>query len=73
MPTTDIPARIQTDCLHAAAILDRDIAGADVIQDTSTGEWLFLEVNDGPQVASGAFTEEKHQALAKYFMKELEK
>ncbi|MDB5183553.1 MAG: hypothetical protein JWO07_234 [Candidatus Saccharibacteria bacterium] len=73
VPATDLPAKIQTDSIHAAAVMNRRISGVDVIQDTSTGEWLFLEVNDGPQIATGAFVEEKHQALASFFIKELEK
>lgn len=73
VPVSEIPARIQTDCIHAAAVMGRSIAGVDYIQDARSGDWLCLEVNDGPQLATGAFIEEKHRALAKYFVKELEK
>jgi glutathione synthase/RimK-type ligase-like ATP-grasp enzyme len=73
VPATDLPSKIQTDSIHAAAVMGRRIAGVDAIQDADTGEWLFLEVNDGPQLATGAFIDEKHQALAKFFAKELEK
>jgi len=73
VPATDLPAKIQTDSIHAAAVMNRRISGVDVIQDSETGEWLFLEINDGPQLATGAFIEEKHQALAQFFIKELEK
>lgn len=69
----DLPPQVRIDSIRAADVLSRGIAGVDAIYDTENDEWLFLEVNDGPQLATGAFLAEKHKVLAEYFVKELEK
>jgi len=70
---TEIPTRVQLDSLKALKAVGRDIAGVDMVRDTKTGKWYCFEVNDGPQIASGAFTEEKQKAYASFIKRELEK
>lgn len=47
------------------------IAGVDVLQDKNTGEFYFLEVNDQPQLISGAFIDTKNHLLGT-LLKQLE-
>ena len=51
--------------------MQREIAGIDVIQDRKTKKWYVLEVNNSPQIRSGAFVDEKLKAVAAYFDHEL--
>ena len=69
----ELPSDIQMKCLEMAELMGRDIAGIDMVQNIETKEWYCFEVNDGPQLATGAFKEEKQQALAEYLERELEK
>ena len=52
-------AQIKRMAVQAARALNRQVAGVDLIQDTRDGEWYVLEVNNSPQLASGAFVDEK--------------
>lgn len=70
---THLPSNIQIDCLRAAALMGRDIVGVDMVQDMVTKRWYCFEVNDGPQLATGVFIEEKQRVLAEYLQRELEK
>lgn len=69
----DLPPQVRIDSLRAADALGRGIAGVDAIYDELNHTWMFLEVNEGPQLATGAFLTEKHQQLAKYFLREVSK
>ncbi len=73
VPTEDLSSNIQSACVLAAKLMDRQIAGVDIIQDKSTGLWYCLEVNAGPQLATGGFTSEKQAALASYLERRLNK
>ena len=44
---------------QAARIERLEIAGVDIIQDITTGEYYILEVNRAPQIATGACNDEK--------------
>ncbi|HEU4830907.1 MAG TPA: RimK/LysX family protein [Candidatus Saccharimonadales bacterium] len=68
-----LPVNVQIMCLDATKILGRDIAGVDMVHDSETGLWYCFEVNDGPQLATGAFRKEKQQAFAAFIQRELEK
>ncbi len=68
-----LPSKVQIDSLSAATVMGRDVAGIDMVQDSASGEWYCFEVNDGPQIATGAFIQEKQQAFAEYLQRELEK
>lgn len=49
-----------------AQLCDYEIAGVDVMLHRDTHEHYFLEINSQPQLASGAFVDEKQQMLGKY-------
>ena len=70
---TNLPTQVQIDAIRATDLLERDVAGVDMVQNEGTGEWLCFEVNDGPQLATGAFPQEKRQVFADYLQRELEK
>ncbi len=71
VPPETLPPGIQKACLEAAKLVGRQIAGVDILRDKDSGLWYCLEVNDGPQLASGSFTVEKYRALADYFIRKL--
>ncbi len=62
---------IQTLAVRCAELMNRQIAGVDLMKDTNTGKWLVLEVNIEPQLKSGSFTSEKLKALAEFIDNEL--
>jgi len=64
-----LPKNILKDAVSAAISIGRQIAGVDVILDSSTGKHYILEVNYAPQINTGAFVEDKTQAFAS-FLKE---
>jgi len=66
-----LPADVCHDSLRAAALLGRDVAGVDMMQGSEDGLWYCLEVNDGPQIASGAYVEEKAEAFAQFINRKL--
>jgi glutathione synthase/RimK-type ligase-like ATP-grasp enzyme len=67
----EMPPGVLSTCERAAQLTNRQIAGVDIVQDKSSGVWYVLEVNIGPQLASGAFKEEKQAALAAYLKRRL--
>lgn len=58
---------------RAAMCLNRQVAGVDMLQDSQTGEWYILEVNNSPQLRTGANTKEKAMEFAKFIERRLEK
>lgn len=48
---------------RAARASELQVAGVDVIQDSETKRWYVLEVNQGSQIVTGAFTEENMRAF----------
>lgn len=68
---SELPPRVHRDCVQAAQLTERQVSGVDIVQDKSNGVWYVLEVNIGPQLASGAFKEEKQAALAAYLKRRL--
>jgi len=71
VPINTLPPELQKACLESAQLVERQVAGVDVVQDKNTGMWYCLEVNDGPQLASGSFVDEKHRAIAAYLERKL--
>lgn len=55
---------------RAAALFKREIAGVDVMFEKTTGKAYILEVNSCPQVASGAFINEKTALMGEYLARE---
>jgi len=51
--------------------MERQIAGADMIQDKTTGKWYILEVNSSPQMRTGSHIDEKVSEFAQFIDKEL--
>jgi glutathione synthase/RimK-type ligase-like ATP-grasp enzyme len=71
VPLTKVPKTVQELAVNAAQFMDRQIAGVDLMQDKLTGVWYILEVNNGPQLYSGSYIDEKAESIAKFFDKEL--
>jgi glutathione synthase/RimK-type ligase-like ATP-grasp enzyme len=69
--STDVPLEARNLALRAASLLDRQVAGVDILQDKTTHKWYILEVNNAPQLRSGSFLPEKAKAVAAFFDKEL--
>lgn len=67
MPVEELDEQIRTISCEAAATFHREIAGVDIVTNSETGEVLILEVNASPQVATGAFREEKLDVYANLF------
>lgn len=71
MDMADIPAKAHDLTTRAAGTMNRQVAGVDILQDKQTKKWYILEVNNAPQLRSGAFVTEKAAIMARYFDKEL--
>lgn len=63
VPLEEVDPQILDLSIAASKALDIKIAGADIMQDSDTGEYTVLEVNRTPQLATGAFVEEKTEIL----------
>lgn len=66
-----VPAVVNDLAVRAARVMDRQIAGIDLVQDIGTKKWYILEVNSAPQIRSGSFVDAKVTEIAKFFDKEL--
>lgn len=65
----ELPSGVIAMAAESAHVMKREVAGVDVIQDSETKEWMVLEVNNSPQTASGAYTDEKLKAFAAFLRK----
>lgn len=63
----DLTVEQQSLALQAAALMNREIAGVDLMFEADTGHPYILEVNASPQIGSGAFTDEKLAIYSNYF------
>ncbi len=63
---SELPMQLTDMAISSAAALGRESAGVDIIQDRQTGKWFVLEANNAPQVASGAYLDEKKIVYAEY-------
>jgi len=61
-----LDAKLVNMAKKAAAIMNRQVAGVDIMQGTGAGEWYILEVNNAPQIGTGTFLDEKVEAFAKF-------
>ncbi len=66
-----VPQSVVTQAVQGVRLLKIAVAGADFIQDKTTKKWYCLEINDSPQIASGAFVDEKQKAFAKFIKRKL--
>lgn len=64
LPVETLSPQILADCKQAALLEELQVAGVDVVIDKTDGRHYFLEVNRAPQIATGAFTDEKLAAYA---------
>jgi glutathione synthase/RimK-type ligase-like ATP-grasp enzyme len=62
----ELPSHIIEKSKAIASKLKFYISGIDVLQNSETGEYYFLEVNSQPQLVSGAFVDEKMKLLNKF-------
>lgn len=69
MPVEDLSDENRAIALRAANVMQREIAGVDLLFELGTGMPYILEVNASPQIASGAFTNEKLELYSRYFVK----
>lgn len=53
--------------VRATNIMDREVAGVDIMLEKGTNDPYILEVNASPQIASGAFQDEKIEIYKNYF------
>lgn len=60
-----LPKRAIKDTVTVTRIFNRELCGVDFIENQSTGELIFLEVNLTPQIMNGAFAKEKVAAISK--------
>jgi glutathione synthase/RimK-type ligase-like ATP-grasp enzyme len=63
LPESSLPSAITTQSRLIAKTLKLAIAGIDIIPNTETGRYYFLEVNTNPQLRNGALLEEKRALL----------
>ncbi len=73
IPVSELDSHLKSLAIKAAIALDRQVAGVDLIQDMITKQWYVLEVNNAPQIASGAYTEEKIIAFGKFLRRYADK
>lgn len=66
MDVASVNPEILKQSVHMAKLLGRDITGIDIIQDSDTGNFYLLEVNNMPQLSTGSFVNEKSKVLSEY-------
>lgn len=67
IPVDSLSSDLEELSLKAATVMNRDIAGVDVMMEKDTDVPYILEVNASPQIASGAFVREKREVYVNYF------
>lgn len=67
VPIAEFDESVVTLALKAAEIMNREIAGVDIMLESNTGKPYVLEVNASPQIASGAFEAEKIAIYTRFF------
>lgn len=67
LPESNLPREVIDWSLGATDTMGRDISGVDVVLNKSDDKWYYFEVNDGPQISTGSFLDEKVKVVAEYF------
>ncbi|HEY4964341.1 MAG TPA: RimK/LysX family protein [Candidatus Saccharimonadales bacterium] len=67
----DIPADAKDLAIRAAMVMEREIAGVDILKDQKNNLWYILEANYDPQIRTGRFLDEKLRAVAKFLDSQL--
>jgi len=70
-PIESVPEEIVIMARHFAQECNYEFAGVDVMQDSKTGKYYFLEINSQPQIATGAFVSEKSTIVGNFFREQL--
>ncbi len=63
----EVPAEVIEDAKKITKYLGMTFSGVDVLADSNTGKFYFLEVNSQPQLMSGAFIDKKIEIVGRYF------
>lgn len=71
VPIDSLSAEEQKLCIAVAEHLGREIAGVDLMRHAEHATPYILEVNAGPQLGSGAFTEEKLAIMTDYLQQKV--
>ncbi|MHB1865259.1 MAG: ATP-grasp domain-containing protein [Candidatus Saccharimonadales bacterium] len=61
-----LPKSVLAMAVKSARLLNRQVAGIDIVRAKDSNQWFVLEVNEGPQLSSGVLLKEKQQAFAKF-------
>ncbi|HUS25997.1 MAG TPA: RimK/LysX family protein [Nevskiaceae bacterium] len=73
VPASNVPSAVFDAAVRATKLMERQVAGVDIIQNAHSKEWVVLEVNAAPQLRDGSYTKEKRAALAKFIDIELKR
>lgn len=65
-PVDVLPQEVVRQSIRLSQLLRREITGVDMIQHSETGEFYLLEINNMPQLATGAYVQEKFTQLDAY-------
>jgi glutathione synthase/RimK-type ligase-like ATP-grasp enzyme len=57
--------------LHAASLMGSEVAGVNLMQDWTTGEWYVLGTDTNPALTTGVFVAEKLTAYSSYLRRRL--
>ena len=71
--TSGLSQNVLDDCVRAARLLKRDVAGVDVVfeNDNKAGKYYFFEVNRAPQIEGTPYEDVKARALADYMVQQI--
>ncbi len=64
---SEFPDELINLALSAHKVMDREVSGVDIMLEADSKNPYILEVNASPQIASGAFEEEKLDIYVQYF------
>lgn len=67
----DFPVDILEVVRELCRAANREVAGVDIMFDSKTGEYVILEINFSPQIATGAFVEQKAIKFSEYINEQL--
>lgn len=73
VPIEQLPRDVIEASCKAANLCKLGIAGVDMVKDKNTNKWYCFEVNEGPQMATGAHRQQKWDVLTRHLIAELEK
>ncbi len=66
IPVDEFGSKPSSIAVRAAVIMDRQVAGVDLVYDKANAKWLVFEVNNSPQVVGGSFVKEKQQIMSRF-------